>query len=345
LAGRVVTLRLRGALGLLLLGTAGCSSFDPATGTRFKLLNKDSYDELDMPDARWVAYDDQHSNTFSCTNGAAGNHKPEECSIMQEPSFDWEGPKRMADRGSLDQGKITEHDTDGIFEPICVRGLLRHNLPCDPLAAGVRCYEGDGRDVSNMWGAGVGLTFSVDGKIGWDAESHHVRGVAFEFDGTSDTMANFRVGIPTVLDADTPVPTDHPLIRSDGTVIGIDGQIYDWQANVIGTSAHDTLGNANVDGGSTVVTSDQHPNGSPFWQLGPTPGWVPSPVVKGQNRFDLREVLPPPLATLPVNKESYSFAKKSRILGIHFQVVHQNPKSLDDIEFSFCIKNLAFTFD
>jgi len=336
------------ALGLALLGAAGCSSFDPVGGTRFKLLNLSTYADLDMPDAHWAAYDDQHSARFQCTNGAAGDHDPSQCSALSEPRFSWPGPKCIRDLGNLDDGRISESEINGVFQPICIRGVLHPRQDCMPPGVGTRCKDFEG-DISNIWGAGVGLTFSHDGKTGWDAESHHVKGVAFEFTGTTETLEKLRVGIPTVLDPDTEIPPDRPLIRTDGTLVDTNGRLYDCDTQLVpgGPVARTKLGDVNVEDPSAVVTSDQHPNASPFWQVGPSPAWTTSPAVAGQNRFDLSEVLPPPLTTsdLPVNPDSYSFAKKTRILGIHFQIVQPKQNLTEDLHFEFCIKNLAFTFE
>jgi len=337
------------ALGALFLGIAGCSSFDPVSGTRFKLLNQDTYAELDMPDAHWAAYDDQHSARFQCTNGAAGNHDSSKCSSVTEPRFEWTGPKCIADlpKKGLDQGLIQEHKVDGIFEPICIRGVLHHREDCLQPGVGTRCRTYDG-DTSNIWGVGVGLTFSADSKTGWNAESHHVKGVAFEVTGSTGTLDKLRVGIPTVLDPDTAIPAESPLIRTDGTVVDTEGNLYDCHTEVVpgGPVARAKLRDVNVEDPFATVTSDQHPNASPFWQSASTPSWTMSPAVEGQNRFDLSEVLPPPLSTdLPVNPVSYPFTRKTQILGIHFQVVQPKENLKEDFEFSLCIKNLAFILE
>lgn len=340
------------ALGLLLAGTAGCSSFDPVPGTRFQLLNEATYEKLQMPGAHWAAYDDQHSTRFQCTNGAAGDHDPSECSTLLEPMFTWDGPRCKEDRvdlaSDLKQGAIAEHQINGVFEPICIRGWLRPRKSCVGPGLETRCQSFDGTDASNMWGAGVGLTFSADGTTGWNAESHHVKGVAFELSGTSDTLDKLRVVIPTLLDATTPVPKDRPLIRADGTIVATDGIVYNCHLTETDRgAAYSTLGDVNTPDSSEILTSDQHPNASPFWQPYAVPSWSMSPTVAGQNRFDLSEVLPPPSTDtlMQPNPGSYPFTDKTRILGIHFQVA-QPKKNLDEaIEFSLCIKNLAFILE
>ena len=330
------------ALALVLspMAICGCSSFDPVEETRFTLLDERTYAGLGIGDARWVAYDDQHSLTFACTNGAAGNHDPDQCSVLYQPSFSWPGPKCLAERAELNedlkQGDIEEPGPDGV----CLQGLLRHVVDC--VHPDEQCYQSADGDVSNMWGAGVGLSFSSDGRTGWNPAQHGVRGVAFEFSGSQETKLNLRVEIPTVLDDSTPVPADRPLIRNDGSVIGTDGYVYDCNSKKGPKTAHTRLGDVRVDDELHTLTSQEHPAGSPFWQPTATSAWVASPVSVGQNKFEWGQVLPPP--GTKVGTTSYDFDDR-RILGVHFQVVHQDPENKSDIPFAFCIRNLAFLLE
>ena len=347
MAGRMVavpsqcTRRGAGAIALLLSALSACSAFDPVKETRYTLLNSDHYAELDMKDAHWLAYDDQHSRTFSCTNGAAGNHPPEECAQLYSPHFVVDGPKCQG----VELTK--EFDDPG---PIYMDGLLPPMVDCaeDHPA---QCLPRNKLDVSNMWGAGVGLAFSLDGKGPWDAKKHKVRGVAFDFIGSDEARSNLRVLIPTVLDATTPILPDRPLMRTDGTVIGTDGKIYGCDSEVVSPSAtpldrsDTTLGDVRPDGGSPeVLTSEQHPDGSAFWQQEATLIWGASPVNAGHNEFEWDHVLPPPGLSPDGRPEHmvspYQF-DKTRILGVHFQVVPCDPANNPPIPFRFSISNLA----
>jgi hypothetical protein len=207
-----------------------------------------------------------------------------------------------------------------------------------------------------MWGAGVGLALSANGKQPWNAREHGVRGVAFDLSGVAEnelggTGLNLRVEIPIVLAPDATIPTDTPVMRNDGTLIGNNGRVYSYLCDS-GTvlespfpeeqepgQLRDVLVSADggPESGDVIVTSELHPSGSPFWQPGPMPAWVPSPLKVGHNEFEWGSVLPP--------KDSEYKFHETQILGIHFQVVHADPSNTEDLHFAFCIKNLAFLFE
>jgi hypothetical protein len=334
------------AIACLLSGISACSSFDPAKERRYKLLHAGDDRELQISGAYWRAYDDQHSSTFACTNGAAGNHAPNECSHLDIPHFDWDGPKCLEARGDLTDGNIAPR-ADG---SICLQGLLAGVAPCaDPNPD--RCIDsGDDGDLSNIWGAGFGLVFNSN--EGWNADEHRVRGVAFDLSpqdlklGGSDL--NLRVQIPIVLDDDTKVPFTRPLIRDDGTVLGKDGKIYDCDSKPRPTMPEPrmetTLRAARVIE-SGHVTSELHPSGSPFWQLADAEDWGPSPLDVGHNEFEWDDVKPPPERLPGADDEPvYSF-RSDRILGVHFQVARPRKTNQEAVGFNFCIENLAFLLD
>ena len=338
-------------LGLLLFGASACSSFDPVEETRFELLYTDTYDALDMSGAHWVTYDDQHSSLAACTNGAAGAHLPSECSEVYAPWDDRPDPQCPPTEDELLRGYLADPGADG---SICIQGVLHPYLPC--VHDDTQCYKANSGervvDQSNMWGAGVGLAFSATAKTAWDATKHRVRGIAFDFSGPDETRLVLRVDIPIVLDPNTHVPDTRPFIRSDGSVLGKDGTIHDCRSNQVlqsGVKRRDTkLSDALVaERAGGVVTSELHPYGSPFWQLPPTnpstPSWGFSPVKLGHNEVEWGDIRPPPEAP-PPDPNNYSFAK-TQILGVHFQVAHQMTGSLDDLNFAFCIKNLAVLFE
>ena len=353
MAKRVVISLWRGTalvaapLGILLLGASACSSFDPVKETRFTLLHEGTYDALDISGAHWLAYDDQHSSSSTCTNGAAGNHEPEECTLLELPSFTWAGSKCPPSETQLAEGHLPDPGPNG---SICIQGVIRPSRPCGTEEH--QCIDPDGIDYSNMWGAGVGLAFSDTGKRPWDGQTHEVKGVAFDFTGSEYARLNLRVQIPIVLDPSRRVSPNRPLMRSDGSVLGTDNKIYACDSDRVEPSgmnrSQTTLGDAlvgNQKGG--VVTSERHPYGSPFWQVPTTiPTWGSSPVKVGHNEFGWQDVKHPP-ETPPdppqPDPNNYTFSE-TQILGIHFQVGPPVQGNKTDMPFAFCISKLALLF-
>jgi hypothetical protein len=359
-------------LGLLLFGASACSSFDPVKVKRFKLLYKDTYQSLGMSGAYWVEYDDQHSLTSACTNGAAGDHLPSEWSLVYA---EWDSgaggdgsggsggeagipksrdPKCPPTDDELHRGDLPDPGPDG---SICISGVLHPYQPCVHdvtqclgIAVGDRLV-----DVSYMWGAGVGLKFERENS--WDAAGHQVRGIAFEFHGTEKARAHLRVEIPILLAADTRVPDDRPIIRNDGSVLDTKGTIHSCNpgdAPQFDVERGDTLRDALVgeQEGDGLVTSELHPYGSPFWQEAQgdpdVPAWTYSPVQHGYNEVKWSAIQPPP------ELDTYPFTNK-HILGVHFQVSYPTEceretdrevcDKQDDLEFGFCIEKLAVLFE
>lgn len=356
MAGRVVTRAVAhfGALTVTLTCFA-CSDFDPVEVQRFALLHPGNDDTLGITGAKWVAYDDQHSLTSACTNGASGDHDPDECSSLYQPSFGWPGPRCLQGPNDLSKGYI--EDT-GPYGPICIQGVLRPYAKCKtPPEQCARASNGkdlNESDTSNMWGVGVGLAFTSNGQ-GWNADLHDVVGVAFDLSGIEPAKLgakalNVRVEVPTVLPGETPLfsaadPSSIlPVMRDDGAVIGTDGKLYRAECDPAGISKSDLDEDRNTGTLQDVVsgnvfpekllTSELHPLGSPFWQAEDTSAWRPSPIQVGHNEFKWKRVLPPKDA-------QYEF-DRTRIVGIHFQVAHGDPSNQKDLNFSFCISNLAF---
>jgi len=334
-------------LGSLLLIVSGCGSFNPVAERRFVRLDGDraSYARLGIPGAHWVAYDDQHSRTAACTNRVAGNHPASECSHLDRPYFDWQGGKCPPDPGQLDQVNQTlAHVTDSI----CTQGVLSALVPCNNAPEQCRNSQQNSFDfdTSNMWGAGVGLSFSEDGKRAWNPDEQGVKGIAFDLlvfpEGTQlgGSELNLRVQIPSVLvePDDTSVEYDQPLLREDGSLVDMNGNLRSCE--VEGISARGVRRSLDAGGSETdVITSEQHPYGSSFWQSpvrdGDERDWGPSPVALGHNEFSLDEVAHPP------GDKTYVF-DRSKILGVHFQVAHPKLGNRTAYPFAFCIQNLAF---
>jgi hypothetical protein len=329
------------ALGLLLSGVCACSAFDPVEETRFELLHEGDHPQLEIFGAYWHAYDDQHSRTSPCTNGAAGRHAPEHCAHLDKPRFSWQGTKCPPSATQLEAGNPIHPEPNG---SICIQGQIEKLLDCENPKE--HCYSPNGQDVSNMWGAGVGLEFSNDGKQPWSAVKHGVKGVAFDLNFLPENGdLNLRVEIPTVfLPGQEPVSPNRPLMRDDGSVIGTNDKLYRYDCDaqkLVGPSTINVTGSlADVvaTGSSDNITSDQHPYGSAFWQPNPM-DWDPSPTRRGHNEFRFDEVALPPAT----DGDNYPFDKR-QIAGIHFHVVQGIDKN-ETKPFSFCISNLALLYE
>lgn len=348
-------------LGALLFGASACSSFDPVEETHFQLLETQSdYQKAGLSGPQWVAYDDQHSLLSACTNGAAGNHDPKLCSLVSQPAFNWLGQKCVSENGSVDGRTRSEALTDGyLADPgpdgsVCIKGVIPPLVPCE--GGPEQCIENNG-DTSNMWGAGFGLRFSAPNGPAWNAEEHHVRGVAFDLtnieqsalnapDETNQDKLNLRVVVPIVLSPDTQLPSGYPLMRADGSVIGKDdGKVYSYDCDA-GTVSSALLPEGQLTGTladvrdgdePSVITTEFHPLGSPFWQQASTSEWKPSPIRVGHNVLEWDHVLPP-------KGSAYSF-DDTQIVGVHFQIVHGDPPRPKKLNFEFCVEHLALLLE
>lgn len=330
-------------LALACSAQCACSAFDPVEPPRFERLAAGNNPKLAIKNAHWVAYDDQHSLTGACTNGATGNHDASLCSLLYDPWFGWDGPKCLSGERDLSKGDIADPGVDGL---VCVQGVLRPFAPCDP--AGVRCLDTTNNnefvDASNMWGAGVGLAFTGEDGKGWNADLHGAVGVSFDLTGIDDAdlgakALNLRVEVPIELDGSRPLP-DQPVMRDDGSVIGTDKKLYRYECDSRQVSESELPSSytgqlSDVLSGTKprLLTSELHPLGSPFWQPGSPSAWVPSPVHAGHNEFEFGRVLAP-------KDSGYDF-HDTAIVGIHFQVVHADSAEKVDRPFAFCISNLA----
>ena len=331
--------------GLVLSVIPACSSFHPVEQTRYTLLNEQSYGTFGMRDAHWVAYDDQHSRFSACTNGAAGNHHPRECSHLDRPVFDWDGGKCPPSHDDLAQGEALVKTSHGI----CIQGELSAYVPCTNPPNQCSNSNSNKRDFdgSNMWGAGVGLTFSRLGDQPWNPQENAVKGVAFDLilfpedTKLGGSELNLRVQVPSILlKKDVDVEYDQPLMTDEGAVIGPNGDgtasRHGCDSKIRDANFPITLADVSSTG---TVTSEQHPYGSSYWQL-PTNDddrdWGPSPVEPGHNQFEWNQVAHP-----PGREKNYEF-DDTNVLGIHFQVAHPKIPNFTAYPFSFCIDNLAF---
>jgi len=346
MAQRVVTVLERRTSAMLVASLAvsalsACSSFNPIGETRYTLLNDDNFGQLGMVGPYWHLYDDQHSHTSPCTNGATGNHEPAQCARIDAPlSFEWDGRKCPPSDDQKDDLARVVNSQNG---RICLQGMLDGVLPC-VVKDGPRCKD-NGGDTSNMWGAGIGLEFNQEPQE-WDAVGRGFRGVAFDLTiFPAGGALNLRVELPVALAGDTLIPEAHPLMRGDGSVIATDGRVYSYSCELnqlvpsLQMQRPIELCDAVVPYDKDCrATSYMHPSGSPFWvSTDRDPTYRPSPILhEGHNEFEWDDVTAPPGSGYDFNAE--------KMLGIHFHVVHtENNKEeiAASSGFHFCIENLA----
>jgi len=340
------------AIGVFVLGSSACGSFEPVKARRFTLLTEENFAQLKIASTHWKAYDDQHSRKSACTNNAAGGHQPEQCSTLVDPYFAWDGqkcpPTGAAQREVDDGGHVTAKGNGSI----CLGGSAAALLGCNEQTYD-RCSDKN-YDSSNIWGAGIALEIKTEDDKPWNARLNGVTGVAFDLSylPESDDL-HLRVEIPISLSTEeTSIPIDRPVTMEDGAVIGQSNdaiQLYrgdcsadhptqtDW-GRPRPTKLKELLVASQ---GQDEVSSEQHPFGSPFWQPASNwqepldPKWITSRVVIGHNEFKWDEVYPPPELA-----HNYSFSEE-KILGIQFHVVPQKTPT-KAIPFYFCLENLAF---
>ena len=260
-------------------GTGGTGATDP-TGTLLQpsdvgWMNKvDTWNDLGIQGA-WYPYGDQYG-VAKCTT--VGMHPASECSTITQP------PPAM----------MSFPNTGG---KMCTTGEVAVILPCvgDVMTSG--CAEG--KDYSNMWGAGIGFDLNSEGgsltapKHVWDpmalaAPSGPIIGFEFEIDTVP--LQGLRVEIPILLsDAEAAAVTPTPLPPGS--------------------------------------TTDDHPDGAPYWGASST--YPNSPVLVGKNRVTWDLIKPP--------RTNYTF-ETSKILGVQFHVpaVTSPPKGA----YNFCISNV-----
>lgn len=179
---------------------------------------------------------------------------------------------------------------------MCTTGTTAVILPC---VAGLTTSGCPDHDFSNMWGAGIGFDFN--------AEKGPPDGTGAKHTWNPDAYG--IVGVSFEIDG-VPKPglrVEFPMLLTDTEAAAV-----------------------NLPPGSTT---DDHPDGAPYW--GATASFGPSPVVAspGVNTIHWSEVRKP--GTTP----SYVF-DRSRMLGIQFHVpaVTAPPAG----EYAFCVSKLTF---
>jgi hypothetical protein len=204
----------------------------------------------------------------------------------------------------------------------------------------------EGDDNSNIWGAGIGLDFSLNDPAGstrdplihdggrsvWNPKTYGVTGVGFDFalsygpSDDPDQNANLRVEFPIEL-ADV---TNLPSVRASGST--------QWLGTASITDEKKIAGPGELYPDSPTP-SEEHPEGSPFWDAPASWPNVVSPVRQGHNVVHFSEVNPPPQDQ--IGDGSYKW-DETRLLGIQFHVPTRT-KQAD--KFSFCISNLTLIRD
>jgi hypothetical protein len=263
-------------------GSGGTGATDP-TGTVLQPSSDGWMDAMDTwndigVQGSWYPYGDQYGTKpteSKCLT--VGMHDPADCSEIDYPP----PPPAMG----------FPQDTPGMM---CTRGRVAVILPCEPGVMTSGCAEG--KDYSNMWGAGIG--FDLNAEKGEDGGAKHpwnpmtvASGMIIGFEFTIDAvpLPGLRVEIPMVLtDAEAAAVTP-PL--------------------------------------TSGATTDEHPDGAPYW--GATSTYPASPVMPGVNRVTWDMIRPP--------RTNYVF-ETARMLGIQFHVpaVASAPKG----EYNFCISNV-----
>jgi hypothetical protein len=172
---------------------------------------------------------------------------------------------------------------------MCTSGEVAVILPCAPALMTSGCPE---RDYANMTGAGIAVDFNADRNEDGGAKHPWDPSVAgiigFSFEIDSVSLMTLRVEIPMVL--------------------------TDAEASAVALP----LGS----------TTDQHPDGSPYWGASMT--YPASPVMARVNRVLWSDIHPP--------RTNYVFEPR-RMLGIQFHVpaIAVQPRGA----YGFCISNLT----
>ncbi|HTQ05303.1 MAG TPA: hypothetical protein VMI54_15675 [Polyangiaceae bacterium] len=214
-------------------------------------------------------------------------------------------------------------------------------------------------DYSNMWGAGLGLDFSLEQtntrnpleRSTWDPAKYGITGIAFDFSLTEgrDDPDFLRVEFPMLLPAGLRLPSGPTPSGPDwiGTVSLMDDSTVGQPGDLYPDSAYNpAAGDLSLPLGSTPVPSDEHPSGSPFWRDGSQKQWqTPGTraVQRGHNVIHFDEVAAPPFSQMSVTDPDPTYVwVPSQMLGIQF---HVPTRTTQADAFSFCISNVTLVRD
>jgi hypothetical protein len=163
-----------------------------------------------------------------------------------------------------------------------------------PCGTGVPGCAAGSPDYSNMWGAGVGLDLNAEGGNGG---------------------------------------AKHPWNASEHGVTGIAFELDEVPVHGLRVEFPIVLPGPGHDAGMEPPTTEDHPDGSPYWGASST--FPPSPVRIGRNEVRFSSVAGP--------RTSYTF-DPTKILAIQFHVPAVTTGSSRGA-YRFCIKNLTFLKD
>ncbi len=343
-------------------------------------LTPDAHGVVRVPElgiqGRWYAYGDQYDEPRRCLS--LGRHAPESCSSVLSttalPTFDFPNDGALCLTGvaarvvpclAPTEVECVALDRDGVPGPDAV---VKRDLKTDPASCACgssTCIQGselcycptnpalmvpcEGDDNSNIWGAGIGLDFSLKnpggsvrdplidsgGRSTWNPEDYGITGVGFDFSlsyGSGDSAydpnqnANLRVEFPIELPEDATLPST----RASGSTQWLGTASINNENNIAGP------GDGYPD---NPTPSEEHPEGSPFWDAPVSWPNVVSPVRQGHNIVHFSDVNPPPQDQILDGQYQWD---ETRLLGIQFHVPTRKQQA---DKFSFCISNLTFIRD
>jgi len=179
---------------------------------------------------------------------------------------------------------------------MCTSGTAAQILPC---TAGLVSSGCPTFDYSNMWGAGIGFNLNQD---------------KMEDGGAKHTWNPDTYGVKGIaFDIDmvplTKLRIEFAMQLPAGTVA--------------------------ADGTTPILTTDDHPDGAPYW--GASSAFPPSPVVPGHNVIHWAEVKSPYQTMGAPAATHYNF-DRTQILAVQF---HALPAKTARGAYSFCIHNLT----
>jgi hypothetical protein len=281
---------------------------------------------VDMNDlnvhGQWFAYGDDGFYPQACTS--IGQHAAATCSAVLLPA---------------PLPSLGFPNYEGLM---CTSGSIGEVLPCKADEV-PNCA--DGKDYSNMWGAGIGLDFGLAPtdardplqRTAWNAPAHGVTGVAFDltlFDDGGLGGPYLRIEFPMQLPASERVPPGEVSISLKQGKPG--------DQPVIVTGAKDWSTRFPDD---PIIPSEEYPSGSPYWgapQSFKDAGAALSPVRVGHNVIHFRDTIRAP--------DSHYDFDPTQLLGIDFHVPSFAPDTYVGVDmtagvhftYGFCISNLTF---
>jgi hypothetical protein len=219
---------------------------------------------------------------------AIGMHPAADCSVITVPNPD---PVVLEMTGY-------PQATPGRF---CTEGdaAMVLDCPADWMTLCPTCSGCPMDDFSTMWGSGIGFDLNSEGgsqtapKHPWNPDSYQVIGISFEMVDSAGA----------------------PLAPPPGGIrVEVPMQLNDMETGAVGLPSGET--------------TDNHPDGAPFWDA--TSAWGPSPVEAGKNCMYWSKVNAP-------GTQRYMF-DKTRMLGVQFHVPTNN---MSRKPYSFCIQNVT----